>query len=152
MTCTTKESRTSFLDKSNTTTEMKDRKDPQTTPSTKEENNEPAPLYPPNRVVTREYLDVLNILVHPVWVFDIQKCCMKWANNCAVELWNATSLQDLLDRDFKTGMSEATITRLATYLVQFEQGQQMTDQWTFYPKVKGLSGAPAAGTKSGTMS
>lgn len=114
---------------------MKDGNDhQQQDPSKQEEKCDPAPLYPPERVVSREHMDVLNILVHPVWVFDIQNCCMKWANNCAVELWNASSLQDLLDRDFRTGMSEATITRLATYLVQFEQGQQMIDQWTFYPK------------------
>jgi len=99
-----------------------------------EDDSVEAPLYPPNRVFSKEQLEVLNILVHPVWVFDINNYCMKWANDAAVELWNATSLQDLIDRDFKTGMSEATVTRLLTYQTRFAKGQRMIDQWTFYPK------------------
>lgn len=98
-----------------------------------EENSSPAPLYPPNRVFSREQLEVLNLLVHPVWVFDIDCKCMKWANEAAVELWNANSLSDLLDRNF-SDMSEATATRLATYGGLFELGQRVYDQWTFYPK------------------
>jgi len=93
----------------------------------------PAPLYPPNRIFCREQLEVLNLLVHPVWIFDLDNRCMRWANDAAVELWNATSLQELLDRNFGD-MTEATVTRLTEYRSKFSQGQRICDQWTFYPK------------------
>lgn len=89
-------------------------------------------LYPPNRVFSREQLEILNILDHPVWVFDIDKRQMRWANQAAVILWNATSLSELLDRDF-ADMSAATQTRLVRYQRDFSKGQKITDQWTFYP-------------------
>jgi signal transduction histidine kinase len=91
------------------------------------------PLYPPNRVYSREQLDVLNILVHPVWVFDVDHRKMSWANEAAVAMWNASSLLDLVARNFDD-MSEATVTRLKTYQHQFRLGLNIVDQWTVYPK------------------
>jgi signal transduction histidine kinase/ActR/RegA family two-component response regulator len=89
--------------------------------------------YSPNRVFSKEQLDILNILIHPVWVFDIDSRSMAWANQAAVELWNAESLEALLERNFKD-MSEATIVRLCGYQHQFNRGERIKDQWTFYPQ------------------
>jgi signal transduction histidine kinase len=107
-------------------------------PQTPDPIDEPAPsppkeLYNPNRTFTTTQLDVLEILVHPVWIFDIDNKCMRWANAAAVEMWNASSLQELRDRDFQD-MSEATVLRLQEYQCRFQRGQIVTDQWTLYPK------------------
>ena len=77
--------------------------------------------------------EVFEYMSHPVWVFDIDKEAMWWANGPAVRLWNAESRDALLARNF-TDTSEATKERLATYLRKFEKGESFVEQWTFYPK------------------
>mmetsp|Transcript_13030 Transcript_13030/g.18203 ORF Transcript_13030/g.18203 Transcript_13030/m.18203 type:complete len:665 (+) Transcript_13030:1295-3289(+) len=62
---------------------------------------------------------------------------MWWANSAALELWNADSLESLLNRDFAVGMSESSERRLAEYLCQFQKGEKISDQWTFHPNGKG---------------
>lgn len=74
----------------------------------------------------------LDLLQTPVWVYDIERLTMRWANRASLPLWNATSREELLNRDF-SDVSEATRTRLQTYLQQFEQGKTLVEQWTFYP-------------------
>ena len=69
----------------------------------------------------------------PLWIFDIRRRRMWWANKAALALWNAADLQSLLDRDFAADMSESTVTRLDRYLQLFQQGDIVTEQWTFYP-------------------
>ena len=79
-----------------------------------------APLYPLNRVFTKGQLEVL--------ILDIDRRRMRWANEVAIELWNASSsLQELQDRNFGQDMSDATITRLATYQAKFRLGQRISD-------------------------
>ena len=85
------------------------------------------------KVYRREDLAVLNLFEQPVWIFDIERKAMWWANSAAVELWEADSLASLLKRDFANDMSEATACRLADYLVRFHKGERIKDQWTFYP-------------------
>ncbi len=78
-------------------------------------------------------LAILNRLSMPVWIFDIEYMRMWWANGSALRLWNADSLEELLNRDW-SDYSEATEIRLQSYLHQFEQGESIPEQWTFYPK------------------
>eukprot|EP00539_Tryblionella_compressa_P006253 CAMPEP_0178771884 /NCGR_PEP_ID=MMETSP0744-20121128/22216_1 /TAXON_ID=913974 /ORGANISM="Nitzschia punctata, Strain CCMP561" /LENGTH=449 /DNA_ID=CAMNT_0020428463 /DNA_START=71 /DNA_END=1417 /DNA_ORIENTATION=+ len=91
------------------------------------------PLYNPNRVFTPQQLEVLQLVIHPVWVFDIENRCMKWANASALEVWNASSLTELQQRNF-ADMSDATIRRLKEYQGIFLQGGRVSDQWTVYPR------------------
>ena len=88
------------------------------------------------KIYTREKLDAFNLLEHPVWVFDIERTEMYWANESALEVWNADSLESLLSRSFADDMSEATEQRLNEYLVHFRKGESIQDQWTYYPKGK----------------
>lgn len=83
--------------------------------------------------VTPAELAIFNRLSTPVWIFDIEQMRMWWANAAALVLWNADSLEELLHRDW-SDYSEATEIRLQSYLHQFEQGESITEQWTFYPK------------------
>lgn len=58
------------------------------------------------RSYSKDDLQVLDLVDHPVWVFDVVNKCMWWANQEAVSFWNANSLEELLNRDFATDMSE----------------------------------------------
>ncbi|WP_299415938.1 GAF domain-containing protein [Acaryochloris sp. IP29b_bin.148] len=83
--------------------------------------------------VTPAELALFNRLATPVWIFDIEQMRMWWANTAALVLWNADSLEELLNRDW-SDYSEATEVRLQSYLHKFQQGESITEQWTFYPK------------------
>jgi signal transduction histidine kinase/ActR/RegA family two-component response regulator len=79
-------------------------------------------------------LGVLNLLKHPVWVFDIEGKRMFWANRSALEVWNAESLEALLGRDFSSDMSEAAELRMKDNLATLSRGGTLHEQWTLYPK------------------
>lgn len=83
--------------------------------------------------VTHSELTVFNKLRSPVWIFDIERVQMWWANNAALNLWDALSVEELINRDWSI-ISEATQTRLQNYLQQFKQGKTIIEQWTFYPQ------------------
>ena len=86
----------------------------------------------------RAELAAMNALQKPVWIFDIEQMQMWWANRAAWKLWNSNSLEELLDRNWGD-VSEATRTRLHSYLQQFRQGETVLEQWTFYPQGEAVS-------------
>ena len=73
-------------------------------------------------------LAAFELLGRPIWVFDIDRKAMLWANTLAMELWNAESQTDLLHRDFASDMSEATSRRLAEYRRRFQDGERFSEQ------------------------
>ncbi|MEG4200274.1 diguanylate cyclase domain-containing protein [Microcoleus sp. Pol12A5] len=77
-------------------------------------------------------LKAFDLLQNPIWIFDIQHLQMRWANQASLYLWNASSRQELVSRNF-SDVSESTGIRLQTYLQQFQQGKTLSEQWTFYP-------------------
>ncbi|MDQ2098488.1 MAG: diguanylate cyclase [Tychonema bourrellyi B0820] len=78
------------------------------------------------------HLSIFDLLQHPIWVFDIEKLQMRWANQTSLHLWNASTRQQLMSRNF-SDISESTRIRLQSYLHQFQQGKTCSEQWTFYP-------------------
>jgi signal transduction histidine kinase/ActR/RegA family two-component response regulator len=58
---------------------------------------------------------------------------MHWANREAIKLWRANSLEDLLARDFATGLPEAVRFRLNDHLKCYKKGEVTKEEWTFYP-------------------
>jgi hypothetical protein len=54
-------------------------------------------------------------------VFDIENKSMWWANEAALVVWNAPSLDALLLRSFSDDMSQATTLRLHDYLRRFRE-------------------------------
>lgn len=78
------------------------------------------------------HLSIFDLLQNPIWVFDIEKLQMRWANQTSLHLWNASTRQDLVSRNF-SDMSESSLIRLQSYLHQFQQGKTCSEQWTFYP-------------------
>ena len=79
------------------------------------------------------HLSAFELLQNPIWVFDIEKLQMWWANQTALHLWNASTLPQLVSRNF-SDISESTLIRLQTYLHQFQQGKTLSEHWTFYPQ------------------
>lgn len=74
------------------------------------------------------------MLKHPVWISDIENQSMYWANTAAVDIWNADSIDTLLSRDFKTGMTDATKHRMEDLLRRCQAGEIVSEQATLYPK------------------
>jgi PAS domain-containing protein len=77
----------------------------------------------------------LDLVDSPVYVFDvILRPSIWYANGAAVSLWCAASLQELLERDFASDMSDSTRLRFDDYLAKFMGGQVLREHWTIYPK------------------
>lgn len=72
----------------------------------------------------------------PIWVFDIQRLRMVWANRTAVSIWQASSLDELVSRDFSPLFGDAAQSRqprLRVDLQAFEQGRTIQATWIVYP-------------------
>jgi diguanylate cyclase (GGDEF)-like protein len=82
----------------------------------------------------------LNLLHHPVWIFDIDLRRVHWSNAAALHIWSAPSLAELCARDMGADMSESVARRLAQYQSDFiSQGATFNEQWTLYPGGKPVS-------------
>lgn len=89
-----------------------------------------------SRCFSRQDLELFSIIKHPVYVFDVQKQRMWWANHAALRnIWNAETLDDLLARDF-TDTTNATTIRMQGILSRIEGGDICREQWTLYPNGK----------------
>ena len=87
-------------------------------------------------VYTRKDMVAFDLLEHPIYIFDILQQRMWWANQAAIsKIWNAKSLSDLLARDFKSDMSDASHQRMLDYLRRFQEGKDkyIRESWTMYP-------------------
>lgn len=82
---------------------------------------------------------LLDRLQTPVWIFDIERERVHYANAAAVRLWGAETPQALYTRDFCSTMSEATRRRLADYLPRLTRGEIIDEHWSFYPGGKAIS-------------
>ena len=53
---------------------------------------------------------------------------MWWANDAALKLWGADTLESLLARDFASDMSQATERRINSYLDRFRKDERFSEQ------------------------
>ncbi|KAG7351556.1 sensor histidine kinase [Nitzschia inconspicua] len=98
----------------------------------KSSSKEPMPAS--SRIIDYDSLQVMNFLVHPVWIFDFVQKRMRWANEVALEMWDATSLEELQHRNFHD-ISDAASKRMQDYHLQFDRGiHNFFEQYTLYPK------------------
>lgn len=84
------------------------------------------------RLADGENLTAWDRLRRPVWLFDPVSCFGVYANQTALTLWGASSLEELLSRDFSK-LSPAVRTRTERLRVLTVDGQQIQENWTFYP-------------------
>ena len=67
--------------------------------------------------------DPFSKLKTAVWVYDIDNFCISWANEKALDLWEADSPEELRTRDFKVGSSDAVRSSLLDYQQAFRRGR-----------------------------
>ena len=76
----------------------------------------------------------LNLVSLPVWIFDIDHRRVHWANNAALQVWQAPSVEELCGRDMGLDMSQSVARRLAQYQSDFKtHAAAFNEQWTLYP-------------------
>lgn len=85
----------------------------------------------------RHYLDHHSLkdfdhLATPIWIFDVDRHAIWWANPAAVLFWEASSFEDLQRRDFSSD-SETVRTRLRQIVSHAKGGERIQDTWTLYP-------------------
>ncbi len=78
-------------------------------------------------------LRALGLMFDPVWVFDLERGHMWWANAAALALFAADTLDELQARQHGDGMSAGMRRRLDAYRRQFLVDETVNEQWTFYP-------------------
>lgn len=78
-------------------------------------------------------LSLVEAIALPVWVFDIDHCRVFWANSNGLQLWDASSLDELRSRDMSADISPTVKARLEQYRQDFKVGHNATEVWTLYP-------------------
>ncbi|TLP45021.1 EAL domain-containing protein [Cohaesibacter sp. CAU 1516] len=70
----------------------------------------------------------------PIWVFDIDRCRIIWANDAARRLWQAESLEALYQRDVSKDLGPQLVDRLSGYQKIFAtESNTFKELWTLYP-------------------
>lgn len=87
-------------------------------------------------MLKEDELYTLKTLHNPIWVYDIERFRIHWANDQALAFWEADSEEELYSRDFRENMSEAIAELLKNDLSKFRSGQQHTQWWTLFPRGK----------------
>lgn len=72
-------------------------------------------------------------LRRPVWLFDPHRLRGVYANAAARDLWDASSLSELLARDYSQ-LSPAVRARTERLALATAAGAAVSERWTFYPK------------------
>lgn len=71
----------------------------------------------------------------PIWVYDIDKGRIAFANKAALEIWQADSEVELCARDLGGDMSTTVRERLGQYQKSFvTQNRYFSELWTLFPK------------------
>jgi len=78
--------------------------------------------------------DIIRRLRVPVWVFDIDRSRIAFANDAACALWNAPDEEALRARDLGSDMSVTVAKRLKQYQSDFTASDAtFSELWTLYP-------------------
>ncbi len=103
-------------------------------PASSKENPTLSRLRPTSVPLAFPDYEVLNQVSLPVWIFDIDRSRVHWANRAALGIWNAASLSELCSRDMAIDMSPSVARRLKQYQADFiSQDAAFNEQWTLYP-------------------
>jgi PAS domain S-box-containing protein len=74
----------------------------------------------------------LQHLTTPLWIFDVDRNRIWWANNQGLAFWKARSVEELRKRDFSS--DSATVRKRLRQIVELAtEDTQLTDTWTIYP-------------------
>ncbi len=82
----------------------------------------------------------LSLLSTPVWLFDVDRLRIMWANQAGLVLWNAPSLEELQGRDMSDGITRTVCERLGQYTEDLSgTTNSVAEHWTFYPMGRSCS-------------
>ncbi len=79
-----------------------------------------------------EELSGFQPLKTPIWIFDVDRHCVWWANPSGLTFWEADSLDALLARDFSSD-NEIVRTRLRQIVANPTGSGRVQETWTLYP-------------------
>ena len=70
-----------------------------------------------------------------LWLYEFEESRIVWANPAALKLWNAASVQELAERQFREAMSQSVADRLTQYREDFgaDAEGEFLETWTLYP-------------------
>lgn len=75
---------------------------------------------------------IFNQVVTPIWVYDVNRYRIRWANHSAVNFWHADSKETLYQRDLSTDISPKIEQQLKQLAID-TQHQTKSVWWTLYP-------------------
>ncbi|MEH0071415.1 hypothetical protein V6L77_15540 [Pannonibacter sp. Pt2-lr] len=85
-------------------------------------------------VEAEELLDQLGRIATALWIYDFDLKRILWANASGLEVWGASSLEQLRSRDLSSDMSRTVAERLNQYKADFQRSDAtFTETWTLYP-------------------
>jgi len=77
----------------------------------------------------------LAYIKSPVWLFDVDNFRFVWGNSAALELWDASNLNELQNRNLSEDTSLKVRKRLDQYCIDLTSTMSsVSEHWTFYPK------------------
>jgi signal transduction histidine kinase len=77
-------------------------------------------------------LAAFDMIPAAIWVFDVDRHGIWWANEAGLGLWRAETVEELRNRDFSDD-TPAIRDRLAVIFDNTPDGSCSTDTWTIYP-------------------
>ncbi|WP_430513374.1 hypothetical protein [Pannonibacter phragmitetus] len=81
-----------------------------------------------------ELLDQLGRIATALWIYDFDLKRIMWANASGLEVWGASSLEQLRSRDLGSDMSRTVAERLNQYKADFQRSDaSFAETWTLYP-------------------
>lgn len=86
-----------------------------------------------SNLITSETKTMFNSLVTAIWLYDVERYRIIWANQSALAFWESDGLEELTSRDFRQGSSDAVQQALIDYQHIFKSGQSITRVWRYSP-------------------
>lgn len=84
-------------------------------------------------MIDAQGLAALALLHLPVHIYSFSRAGICWANQAALEIWQAESVEALQLRQSEPH-SMAVERRLAEYQEAFARAERRTEVWTLYPR------------------
>ncbi|MDP2561885.1 bifunctional diguanylate cyclase/phosphodiesterase [Psychrobium sp. 1_MG-2023] len=85
----------------------------------------------PNNLIPND-LSLFDLIVTPMWLYDVENYRVCWANQSALSLWNARSVNELCQRDLSHDITKATDHQLQQ-LAKESRLKHSAMWWTLYP-------------------
>lgn len=78
-------------------------------------------------------LDAFNHVTTPMWIYDVERYAISWANNHALILWNHSQDNPLYKRDLSADMSQV-IDHNIKQIAKESRRKPRKSWWTLYPQ------------------